>query len=142
MRLAPALLRKRRTNAPRPAWKVTDEYLRYLRKLPCYLSRHRCGGCGDAEPPRRAPVEAAHVNHGAGKGMGTRNADRYAIPLCQKHHDEQHGKIGTFSQRGGWETFQLKYGFNALEVADAYWAEWLKTSAGKRWLAEGEDPRG
>lgn len=140
--LGPSALAPRKRNAPRPAWKVTESYLQWLRGRPCYLDGHRCGGCGEADPPRRSPVEAAHVNHGAGKGMGTKNADRDAIPLCQRHHDEQSGKIGAFSQRGGWATFQLKYGFNALDVAAAYWAAWLKTPMGKKWLAEGEDPRG
>lgn len=76
-----------------------------------------------AEPPRRTPVEAAHVP-GGDAGMGTKASDFYAIPLCQRHHDEQHGKIGEFSQRGGWPTFQIKYGFDAVKVAGEYWRAW------------------
>jgi hypothetical protein len=137
--LGPAALRNRKKNAPRPAWKVTDSYLSWLRKRPCFLDGR---GCGVADPPRRAPVEAAHVNHAGDAGTGTKASDRFAVPLCQRHHDEQHGKIGAFSQRGGWPTFQIKYGFNAIDVAAEYWAAWLKTPMGKKWLAEGEDPRG
>ncbi len=119
--LGPAKLRNRNRNAPRPEWKMAPAYLEWLRKRPCYLDGR---GCGWGDPPRRAPVEAAHVDCAGGKGMGTRVADAYAIPLCQRHHDEQHGKIGPFKTRGGWPTFQLKYGFNAVEVADAYWKSW------------------
>lgn len=140
--LNPSALRNRRKNAPRPAWKVTESYLAWLRKRPCYLERHRCGGCGEAEVPRRSPVEAAHVDHGGDKGMGTKASDRFAIPLCQRHHDEQGGRVGSFRQRGGWATFQLKYGFDAVKVAADYWRGWLQTPMGKKWLAEGEDPRG
>jgi hypothetical protein len=140
--LGPAAFKSRHKNAPRPAWKVTESYLQWLRGRPCYLAANRAGGCGDAEVPRRAPIEAAHVNHGGGGGMGEKAADRHAIPLCQRHHDEQHGKIGSFRNRGGWATFQLKYGFNAVTVAGQYWAEWLRTPMGKKCLAEGEDARG
>lgn len=56
--------------------------------------------------------------------MSTKASDKFAIPLCQRHHDEQHGKIGEFRQRGGWKSFELKYGFNAVKVAAAYWRSW------------------
>lgn len=123
----------RKKNAGRPAWKVADAYTQWLRGRPCYLAGHRAGGCGMGEPPRRKPVEAAHVDHGGDKGMGTRASDFYCIPLCQRHHDEQHGKIGAFSQRGGWPTFQLKYGFDAVKVAAEYWGKW---PGRRQWEAE------
>jgi len=56
--------------------------------------------------------------------MGTKASDRFALPLCQRHHDEQSGKIGEFRQRGGWRSFELKYGFNAVAVAGEYWRKW------------------
>lgn len=114
--------RPRRKNAPRPAWKVEAAYLQWLRGRPCYL--HGRGGCGLGDPPRKTPIEAAHVDHGGDKGMGTKASDRFAIPLCQRHHDEQGGKIGSFRQRGGWKTFQIKYGFDAVKVANEYWRAW------------------
>jgi len=117
----PVNTRPRKRNAPRPAWKVADAYLQWLRGRPCYLGGI---GCGLAEPPRRSPVEAAHVDCAGGKGMGTKVADHFAIPLCQKHHDEQHGKTGPFKERGGWATFQKKYNFDAVKVAGIYWREW------------------
>lgn len=131
--LGPSALRSRHRNAPRPDWKVADAYLKWLRGRPCFLADK--GGCGLGDPPRRSPIEAAHVDCAGGKGMGSKVADANAIPLCQRHHDEQHGKIGTFRQRGGWKTFQLKYGFDAAKVAYAYWRAWPGRS---KWM-EGRD---
>ncbi len=111
----------RHKNSGRPTWKIAESHLAWLRKRPCYLAGHRAGGCGLGDPPRKSPVEAAHVDHAGDKGAGTKASDRFCIPLCQRHHDEQGGKIGSFRQRGGWATFQLKYGFNAVDVAAEYW---------------------
>lgn len=114
----------RRRNAPRPAWKAAEAFLQWLRGRNCHLAGHRAGGCGEGSPPRKSPVEAAHVDHGGDKGTGTKASDRWAIPLCQKHHDEQGGRIGSFRQRGGWKSFELKYGFDAKKVAESYWNAW------------------
>lgn len=91
-----------------------------------------------AEPPRRSPTEAAHVDHGGDKGLQTKASDRFAIPLCQRHHDEQGGKIGTFRQRGGWRSFELKYGFDAVAVAADYWRAWQGTPMGRTWAARND----
>lgn len=137
--LGPNALRNRNRNKPRPEWKVADSYLAWLRKRPCYLDEHRNGGCGAGDPPRKSPVEAAHVDHGGDKGMGTKASDCHAMPLCQRHHDEQGGRIGSFRQRGGWKSFELKYGFDARKVADAYWNAW---PGKKRWDEEREASNG
>ncbi len=122
--LARSALKSRRQNAPRPEWKQAPAFLQWLRGRPCYLANHRAGGCGLGDPPRKSPVEAAHVDHGGDKGTSTKASDRFAIPLCQRHHDEQGGRIGSFRNRGGWKTFQVKYGFNAVHVAEEYWRAW------------------
>lgn len=116
--------RPRKRNAPRPAEKSAPRFLQWLRGRPCYLASHRAGGCGLATPPRRSPIESAHVDHGGDKGTSTKASDRFAIPLCQRHHDEQGGQIGAFRSRGGWPTFQTKYGFDAVQVAASYWRTW------------------
>ncbi len=123
----------RKKNAPRPAWKVALAYLQWLRGRSCFLEAK--GGCGLGDPPRRTPIEAAHVDHGGDKGTGTKASDRFAIPLCQRHHDEQGGKVGGFSSRGGWATFQLKYGFDAVKVAAQYWSKWPGRT---QWEAEND----
>lgn len=61
-------------------------------------------------------MEAAHVDHGGDKGMGTKVSDKFAIPLCSKHHRLQHND--------GWKSFQAIYDFDALKVAEAYWKAW------------------
>lgn len=116
------IARRRHKNAPRAAWRVEKSFHKYLRGYECHLDGK--GGCGWGDPPRKSFVEAAHVDCAGGKGMGLKVADKFAIPLCQRHHDEQHGKIGAFKNRGGWPTFQLKYGFDAVKVAAEYWRRW------------------
>lgn len=127
--------RPRKQNAGRPEEKSCPGYLQWLRGRPCHLDGHKAGGCGLAEFPRRSPVEACHVDHAGDKGMSTKVSDRSAIPMCQRHHDEQGGKVGTFRQRGGWKTFEVKYGFNAVDVARGYWLAWLRTPMGQAWEA-------
>lgn len=122
--LARRALAPRKRNATRPAWKAAEAFLQWLRGRECHLHGHKHGGCGPGDPPRKSPVEAAHVDHGGDKGIGTKASDRYAIPLCQRHHDEQGGRIGAFSQRGGWRSFELKYGFDAKKAAADYWQAW------------------
>ncbi len=68
--------------------------------------------------------------------MATKAGDNFAIPLCQRHHDEQGGKIGAFRNRGGWPMFQVKYGFNAVDVAGDYWGRWPGRIAWERKLEE------
>jgi len=63
-------------------------------------------------------MQAAHVDHAGGKGMGTKVADRHAIPLCAGHHSRQHNV--------GWRTFENEClgGKDAVAMADAYWNAW------------------
>lgn len=79
------------------------------------------------------------MDHGGDKGCGTKASDRFSIPLCQHHHDEQHGKIGTFKRRGGWETFEAKYGIDAKAMAADYWRNWPGRAAYERKLKEAGD---
>lgn len=96
----------RRRNSPRPAEKSAPGFLKWLRGRECVMA-FNCEG----------RMEAAHVDYAGDKGMGTKASDRFAIPMCAKHHREQHDK--------GWDTFQRTYGnFNALDVAEAYWKAW------------------
>jgi hypothetical protein len=60
------------------------KHLDYIRSLPCCI-------CGDD-----TTVEAAHVRTGAlehGKpytGKSEKPSDKWAVPLCGRHHREQH----------------------------------------------------
>lgn len=121
-------VRPRRRNGPRPSEKSAPQFLAWLGKRECYLTGHRLGGCGLAPFPRKSPVEAAHGPDKATKGMGTKSTDACALPLCQRHHDEQH--------RIGWSTFQAKYGFHAVDVAGDYWSLWPGL---RKWLEKTGD---
>jgi hypothetical protein len=137
MMLSRTALKPRKRNAARPAEKSAPQFLAWLRGRECFLAGHRAGGCGLGSPPRKSPVEAAHIDHGGDKGMSSKVSDKFAIPLCQRHHDEQSGKIGEFRQRGGWRTFEIKYGFDAVDVAGDYWHLWPQRHAWERKLSDG-----
>lgn len=95
----------RKRNAPRPEWKVNAAYLQWLRGRACFRSGPQCSG----------KIEAAHTPDPASKGMGTKAADRNAIPLCQFHHG-----LHTFK---GWSAIGLTREA-AQAAADAYWRAW------------------
>jgi len=64
--------------------KTDPQYLDWIRSLPCLL-------CGD-----NTTVEAAHVRLGERLldkrpvGKGEKPDDRWALPLCGRHHRQQH----------------------------------------------------
>lgn len=98
--------RPRKRNTPRPAWKVATAYLQWLRGRPC--ARDGWGGCAGR-------MEAAHTPDPASKGVGTKAADRNAIPLCQYHH-----KLHTDK---GWSAIGLTRD-TAMAMAAEYWRAW------------------
>lgn len=102
-------VRPRRKNAPRPAEKVAHGFTQWLRGRPCAAD-----GYGHCE----GRMEAAHVDHAGDKGMATKVADRYCIPLCSGHHRRQHAR--------GWTTFEAEClgGKSAIAMANAYWGAW------------------
>jgi hypothetical protein len=76
-------------------------------------------------------MEAMHLDFAGGKGMGTKVADRFALPSCARHHGLQH--------RWGWDTFakwtaQTKDGL--LSDANAYWRAWPGRIAWERKMEE------
>lgn len=98
--------RPRKRNAPRPAWKVEKAYLQWLRGRPCLLAL-----TGECE----GKMEAAHTPDPASKGVGTKAADRNAIPLCQHHH-----RLHTTK---GWSAIGLSRE-TAQDAAASYWRAW------------------
>jgi len=75
------------------------EYLKYIRQQPCCI-------CGE-----NTTVEAAHLRVGyiaasvpkRATGMGEKSSDKWALPLCGKHHREQH----TMNEREFWSRYGL-----------------------------------
>lgn len=112
-------VKSRHSNAPRPAEKSAPRYLQWLRGRPCAIDNGDCSG----------KMEAAHVDHGGDKGMGTKASDRFAVPMCSYHHAEQH--------RIGWLTFQEKHDFKALAAASAFWWAWPGRFEWERKLSNG-----
>jgi hypothetical protein len=101
--------RPRKRNAGRPAEKSAPAFLQWLRGRQCAIAGrlgHVCSG----------RIEAAHVDHAGGKGIGTKVADRHAISLCTGAHDEQH--------RRGWATFERIYMLDAMALAADFWRQW------------------
>lgn len=103
--------RPRKRNAPRPAEKAALGFLQWLRGRDCAVA-HVC------ILPCYGKIEAAHVDYAGGKGVGTKVADRYAVPLCSEHHYRQH--------QIGWRLFEaaLLSNWNGLESANEYWRQW------------------
>ncbi len=59
-------------------------YLAYLRTLPCLI----CARPGPNDP---AHLRSAALQYGKRQtGMAEKSDDRWALPLCRHHHDEQH----------------------------------------------------
>jgi hypothetical protein len=121
--LSRTALKPRKRNAPRPAWKVADAFGQWLRGRPC--------ACQGRNPACSGKIQAAHTPHKASKGMGTRCADRYQIPLsagCHLH--TQHRK--------GWQTFAERFlGRDPNELAEDYWRAWPGRIAWERKLSDG-----
>lgn len=113
-------IKPRHRNAPRPAEKSALGFLKWLRGRGCIMA-FNCEG----------RIEAAHVDYAGDKGIGTKVSDRFAIPMCAKHHREQH--------TDGWETFEHRYGgFSALSIAEQYWQKWPGRLAWERKLEESQ----
>lgn len=83
----------RHKNSGRPPEKDARAFLQWLRGRECPFADH--GGC-------EGKMEAAHLDFAGGKGVGTKVADRYAIPMCSAHHRRQH--------QIGWDTFCREMG--------------------------------
>ena len=110
-------IRPRIRNAGRSAEKSAPGFLKWLRGRLCALARQHGHEC-------RGKIVAAHVDHAGGKGVGTKVADRHAIPLCDGAHEEQH--------RVGWRSFEARYRLNAVELAEAFWRAWPGRAAWER----------
>ena len=106
--LKPSAFKSRHKNAPRPPEKSAPAFIQWLRGRPC-----ACAGCLCDGTSR---IVAAHVDHAGGKGMGTKVADRHAIPLSNDCHRLQHSI--------GWRTYEQRLCSDAVKLAEEYWRRW------------------
>jgi hypothetical protein len=104
--------RPRKRNSPRIAEKSAPAFLQWLRGRPCafgLIDGHNCEG----------KIEAAHLDWAGGKGIATKVADRFSVPMCSGHHRIQHTK--------GWLTFMRDREVNKTlmqAAADKFWNAW------------------
>ena len=65
--------------------RIRDEkHLQYIRSLPCCI-------CGDDTTTEAAHIRSGSINHGkSSTGMAEKPNDSWCVPLCGKHHREQH----------------------------------------------------
>lgn len=96
-------------------------YLAYVRRHVCAVSTYN----GYGELCCEGSIEAAHVRTGTDGGVGMKPSDRFALPLCSGHHRRQH--------QVGEKPFEKESGIDMRAIADGMWAEWLKTSTGRKW---------
>ncbi len=109
--------RRRHKNAGRPTEKDAPGFLAYVRQRPCILEdTGECWG----------KVRACHWDEAGDKGMGTKVSDRWTLPMCDGHHDEQTNVLG-------WPKFQEKYRFSAREFCERLWHAWPSRA---RWEAK------
>lgn len=75
-----------------------------------YVRGHECAvpGCRSGDP-----IEAAHVRVGTDGGTGLKPSDKWAIPLCRSHHEEQH--------RIGEPHFETRHKLNMKAIAQGLW---------------------
>lgn len=92
---------------PKRPKQANDAHLRWLRTLPCCITGMR-------------PVEAAHVRYADpvyGKrltGTAEKPDDKWAVPLSQKKHREQHD--------GNERQFWARHGLDPLRIALSLYA--------------------
>lgn len=85
------------------------DYLAWIRTLPCAVTGVR-------------PVDAAHISYAdnrygkLGRAKGTKEDDRWAIPLSQNSHREQH----SMGERRYWEVIGLDPCIIAMSLWAAY----------------------
>jgi hypothetical protein len=84
-------------------------HLDFVRSLPCAI-------CGD-----NTSTEAAHIRFNEPKvakenpGMQQKPDDRFAVPLCGRHHREQHSG----NERAWWNGYKIDPHFLALALHNA-----------------------
>lgn len=79
------------------------KYLKAIRKLPCL----RC---------QQTPSQAAHVRIGSNAGTGLKPDDRRTVPLCHKHHMEQHSR----GEKTFWATMDFNKEVIMAALVEAY----------------------
>jgi len=108
-------------------------YLHVIRLLPCVI-------CMDDTTVEAAHVRAASPKHGKRAcGGGERPDDAFALPLCGKHHREQHGtnEMIWWSQQGidphqlCLDLWEADFHDQREDVVRAYNLQWINYGMSK-----------
>jgi hypothetical protein len=79
------------------------KHLEFIRSLSCCV-------CGDDTSTEAAHIRTGSIGHGkAPTGLGEKPSDQWCLPLCGRHHREQH----TMNEMAFWE----KYGIDPFILA-------------------------
>ncbi len=80
-----------------------EAHLDYVRSQPCCI-------CQDNTSTEAAHIRTASLAHGKrGLGMQEKSSDKWAVPLCGRHHREQHSMNEM--------VFWTKYGIDPFRLA-------------------------
>lgn len=79
-----------------------NKHLDFIRSLPCCI-------CGDDTGTEAAHIRTGSDAHGKNPtGMQEKSSDKWALPLCNRHHREQHAMAELkFWAKYGIEPFML-----------------------------------
>ena len=100
-------VRKRRLGKPRRGPWRSVAYRRWIAARGCCV-------CGK-------PSQAAHTENG---GMSMKGPDSSCVPLCPLHHDVFDGRVPCAHGLGA---FDLEFGVNLREIAEALFDLWKRT---------------
>jgi hypothetical protein len=74
-----------------------ERHLDYIRSLPCAI-------CGDDTCTEAAHIRTESLAHDKrGTGRGERPSDKWCLPLCNKHHREQH----SMNELAFWKSYGI-----------------------------------
>lgn len=80
-----------------------NKHLDFIRSLPCCI-------CHDDTSTEAAHIRTSALAHGKNPtGMQEKSSDKWALPLCNRHHREQH----TMNEMAFWK----KYGIEPFMLA-------------------------
>ncbi len=113
------MLQHKYQRGPRRKNRVHDEkHLDFIRSLPCAC-------CLNDIETEAAHLRVSSAAHGkVNPGVGCKPDDRWTIPLCGRHHREQHG--------GGELTFWNKHGIDPFKLSTDLWINTGDYAAGCR----------
>ena len=73
------------------------KHLNFIRSLPCCI-------CGDNTSTEAAHIRTGSLEHGKRQtGKAEKSSDKWAIPLCNRHHREQH----SMNEMDFWECYRI-----------------------------------